>query len=376
MTSNLRLQALIDEIAPALVPGMAMAIGNSRGLVWQGAAGYTDFERQTLACPECVFGVGSITKVFVAVVILQLVEEQRISLDHTLGQHLSLDVLYRIPNAEATTIRELLSHYSGIPSWEDDPRWIRNGRGQCITPGKRWASAEPLEYVRGARPILEAGKGFHYSNTHYTLLGLLVEKVTGQPLEDVLEQRILKPLGMDATELEGVAKKRPQSMSRRYHWATPPFFKTAGIASSYKAVAPGLLDVSSSNLSVEWAAGGIVSTASDIIKFMTALKFGRLLGSEVNQQMLAWLPAHSGKQMGLGIFRATTAYGSIIGHGGNVLGFSSTTWWFEEADCVLALLTNVGSMHSGTDVWCASKIFESTTLGLEAQKLCRLRQTG
>ncbi|MFN2094452.1 serine hydrolase domain-containing protein [Pantoea agglomerans] len=374
MTNHLTLQALIDGLAPALVPGLAMAIGNNRGLVWQGAAGYTDVEQQKLARPECVFGVGSITKVFVAVVILQLVEEQRISLDHTLVRYLSMDVLNQIPNAEAATIRELLSHYSGIPSWEDDPRWIRDGRGQCITPGKRWASAEPLEYIRGGKPIFEVGKGFHYSNTNYTLLGLLVEKVTGQPFAQVIEQHILKPLEMDATELESVAAESPQNLSKRYHWATPLFLKTAGTAPSYKSVAPGLLDVSSSNMSVEWAAGGFVSTASDIVKFMTALKSGQLLGSQMNQQMFAWLPAHSGKQMGLGIFRVSASHGSVIGHGGNVLGFSATTWWFEETDCVLALLTNVGSMHSGPDVWCASKIFESTTLGLEAQALCRLCQ--
>jgi len=99
MTNHLTLQALIDGLAPALVPGLAMAIGNNRGLVWQGAAGYTDVEQQKLARPECVFGVGSITKVFVAVVILQLVEEQRISLDHTLVRYLSVDVLNQIPNA-------------------------------------------------------------------------------------------------------------------------------------------------------------------------------------------------------------------------------------------------------------------------------------
>lgn len=372
MTSHSHLQAFIDRLAPARVPGLALAVGDSRGVMWEGAAGYVDLEQNMPVDPDCTFGVGSITKVFVAVVTLQLVEEGRIGLDHTLAQYLPVPMLKGIANAATVTLRQLLSHYSGIASWEDDARWIRDGRGEHMTPGKRWAHSEPLDYIRGVGAVFEAGEGFHYSNTNYTLLGLLIEAVTSQPLEHVLKQRIISPLKMTSTGLEDAEGLTASGISRRYHWATECFLQTAGVAPSCRYAGPGLLDVSSSQLSVEWAAGGIVSSASDIVTFMAALKSGRLLGPMMQRQFFAWHPAQPGKQMGLGIFRASTPYGPVIGHGGNVLGFSATTWWFEETDCVLALLTNVGSMHSGPDAWSASRIFESTTLGMQAQEVCRV----
>ncbi|TDV45063.1 D-alanyl-D-alanine carboxypeptidase [Pseudomonas graminis] len=374
MTSHSHLQAFIDHLAPDLVPGLALAIGNSRGVIWKGAAGYVDLEQDMPAHPGCIFGVGSITKVFVAVVTLQLVEEGRIGLDRTLAQYLPVPMLKGIANAATATIRQLLSHYSGIASWEDDALWIRDGRGEHLTPGKRWARCEPLDYIRDVGAVCEAGEDFHYSNTNYTLLGLLIEAVTSQALEQVLAQRILNPLKMTSTGFEEAEGLTVSGISRRYHWATDSFLQTAGISPSYRHAGPGLLDVSASQLSVEWAAGGIVSSASDIVTFMAALKSGRLLGPTMQRQFFAWLPAQPGRQMGLGIFRACTPYGPVIGHGGNVLGFSATTWWFEDTDCVLALLTNVGSMHAGPDAWSASRIFESTTLGLEAKEFCRLSQ--
>lgn len=369
MTASTRLQALIDSLAPTRVPGLTLAVGNRDGLVWEGAAGYADIESQTPADPACVSGVGSITKVLVAVLVLQLVEEKRLGLDHTLIPYLSTTVLAGIANADVTTVGQLLSHHSGIVSWEEDARWIRDARGERITPGKQWASVEPLNYIRGASPDHDVGTRFHYSNTHYTLLGLLIEAVTAKPFEQVLAERILGPLNMTSTYLERADAQRPPRLCTRYHGATDTFIEAAGIAPSSRQIQPGWLEVSSSNLSVEWAAGGVVSSASDIVRFMTALRDRRLLGSELLQQMLTWRPAHDGTQMGLGIFRAATPHGAVIGHGGNVLGFSATTWWFEEADCVLALLTNLGSMHAGPQAWSASRLFEDTVLGREAQAL-------
>jgi D-alanyl-D-alanine carboxypeptidase len=370
MTASTRLQTLIDSLAPTRVPGLTLAVGNRDGLVWEGAAGYADIESQTPAHPACASGVGSITKVLVAVLVLQLVEEKRLGLDHTLNPYLSRTVLAGIANADTTTVGQLLSHYSGIASWEEDARWIRDARGERITPGKQWASVEPLDYIRGASPAHDVGTRFHYSNTHYTLLGLLIEAVTAKPFEQVLAERILGPLNMAYAHLERADTQRPSRLCTRYHGATDTFIEAAGIAPSFRQIQPEWLEVSSSNLSVEWAAGGVVSSASDIVRFMTALRDGRLLGSELLQQMLTWRPAHKGTQMGLGIFRAATPHGAVIGHGGNVLGFSATTWWFEEADCVLALLTNLGSMHAGPQAWSASRLFESSLLGREAQALC------
>nr|GEX61898.1 hypothetical protein [Tanacetum cinerariifolium] len=224
-------------------------VGNRDGLVWEGAAGYADIVSQTPADPACVLGVGSITKVLVAVLVLQLVEEKRLGLDHTLNPYLSTTVLAGIANADVTTVGQLLSHHSGIASWEEDARWIRDARGERITPGKQWASVEPLNYIRGASPDHDVGTRFHYSNTHYTLLGLLIEAVTAKPFEQVLAERILGPLNMTSTYLERADTQRPSRLCTRYHGGTDAFIEAAGIAPSFRQIQPGWLEISSSNLS-------------------------------------------------------------------------------------------------------------------------------
>ena len=197
------LESILAKNIDAGVPGLSAQISNSQRILWQSTAGFIDIEGQEPVEKKHSFGLGSITKVFVTVVILQLVEEAKLGLQDTIRDILAPEVYDGIENAPEATIAGLLNHTAGIDSWEDDPAWIVNGRGEKLDPTKIWGKAETLDYIR--RPNLSGptpGK-FSYANTNFTLLGLVIEKITQRTAEGEIRRRILEPLNMEHTYLEG-----------------------------------------------------------------------------------------------------------------------------------------------------------------------------
>jgi D-alanyl-D-alanine carboxypeptidase len=135
------LQSIITKSIGAGVPGISAQITSaSKGTLWTCTDGYVDLKIKEPVATKHLFGIGSITKVFVTVVILQLVEEKRLRVDDTVGQLLDQEIYHGIENASKATIEELLSHTAGVDSWEDDPIWIVQGRGKELNPKKIWSS--------------------------------------------------------------------------------------------------------------------------------------------------------------------------------------------------------------------------------------------
>lgn len=297
-----------------------------------------------------LFGIGSITKVFVAVVIFQLIEEQKLKLTDTAGQYISSEVLHDIDNAEAATIQQLLSHTAGIDSWENDPKWIVDGRGANIDLARIWGKGDTLEYLRRPKIAAPDPADWYYSNTNYTILGLIIERITQNTAEAEIRRRILVPLDMTETFFDEF-EECPASgtVTCRYHYATAQFRETAGVPTAFASVLPDIIEATGSNLSVSWAAGGMISSASDLIKFGLALRDGQLLEPSSMQVLQKWSPTSmDGHEMGHGLFRVTLpGKGSWMGHSGGVLGFSSALWWKEGEDCVTSVLSNVGTVHAG-----------------------------
>ena len=117
-----QLQALLDEAVSAGIPGISAAVATHDSVVWVGVAGKADLQTGAPVRPDMLFGVGSITKTFVAVVILQLAEEGRLDLNATAASLLG-PAVEGIPNAKRATLAQLLNHTGGVPSWEDEPVW-------------------------------------------------------------------------------------------------------------------------------------------------------------------------------------------------------------------------------------------------------------
>ncbi len=361
-TDDARLQnALVQGITMG-IPGMSLAIGVGNEVVWTGTAGFSDVLRQTPVMTNDRFGVGSITKTFVARVILQLVDEGLVDLDKTAADYLDHPVVRRIPNMGTATLRNLLNHQSGIPTWEFQEDWIRKGRGDEMELGHIWGKTETLEYATGdlLPATNEPGERFEYSNTNYTLLGLVIEAVTGSDAAVEIRRRILEPLGLENTFLESF-EEIPGGYVHHYHYATPAFEEAAGVHRGFPQIRPYLVESTAGNLSPEWTAGGIVSSASDLVRWARAIRDGELISSAMNEEVFTYYAPTSGadaqSQYMQGISKREGFYReyAAFGHSGGTLGFTAYMYWLEDTDIVLVMLANVGAMHS--DITSAPGIF-------------------
>jgi D-alanyl-D-alanine carboxypeptidase len=346
-------QALVAGIAMG-IPGISAAIGVGDSVVWAGTAGYNDVLRKIALEIHDRFGVGSITKTFVARVILQLVAEGKLDLDKTPQDYLDLEIVRSVPNTGTATLRHLLNHQSGIPTWEFQEDWIRKGRGADMELGYVWGKTETLEYCTAdlLPPTGEPGQRYSYSNTNYTILGLIIEAVTGNDAAAEIRSRLLEPLGLENTFLESF-EEVPGGYVHHYHYATPVFEDVAGVHRGFPEIRPYLVESTAGNLSPEWTAGGIVASASDLVRWAQELRDGKLLTPEMHREALTYYPPeesrNSRNQYLQGISRTEQYYEghARLGHGGGTLGFSAAMYWFENTDVVMVLLTNVGAMHSG-----------------------------
>ncbi|MGE0555042.1 MAG: serine hydrolase domain-containing protein [Gemmatimonadales bacterium] len=350
------LERLLDEGIARGLPGLSAAVATEDGILWSGVAGLADVRAGTPVEPEMLFGIGSITKTFVAVVILQLAEEGTLDLDATAAAVLG-DAVAGIPNADKATIAQLLNHTGGVPSWEDDPQWIREGRGADLDVARIWGKTETLPYIVGHDSLAPPGAAYSYANTNYTLLGMIIEQLTGQDAVAEIHRRILDPLGLEDIHLEGFEPVPAAALPQRYHWATPDFRRDAGVNAAFEEIRRDLIDASASNLSVEWTAGGMVATARDLALYGSALRSGRLLDSTRMRFLTDWFPVGERTQVGHNVFRSEYPDGlAVIGHSGSVLGFTGALYWVEGTDVVITVVANVGTMHSGTVPGSASSV--------------------
>ncbi|MBT3154644.1 beta-lactamase family protein [Streptomyces sp. CHD11] len=232
------------------------------------------------------FRAGSVTKTFIAVVVLQLAEEGRLSLSDTVGKHLPGLVRGAGHHGSALTLRSLLTHTSGLPDFTADTRGA--------------LPVTPLQAVRIAltHPPAERGR-FHYSNTNYVLLGLVVEQAAGRSYADETERRVLAPLGLTGTSFPGSRTSLPRPHGRSY-------------------AADGT-DVTLLDPRVAGAAGEIVTTLADLDRFYSALLGGELLPPHRLRDMLDTRAAHGA--YGMGLFPVTLPCGTTVwGHNGRVPG--------------------------------------------------------
>ncbi|MFH0516689.1 serine hydrolase domain-containing protein [Streptomyces sp. M41] len=232
------------------------------------------------------FRAGSITKTFIATVVLQLATERRLSLSDTVEQHLPGLVRGAGNDGRALTLRSLLTHTSGLYDF--------TARTRGIVP------VTPLQAVRIALTHPPAAHGSHvYSNTNYVLLGLVIERVTGRSYAAEAERRIIAPLGLTGTSFPGSRTSLPAPHGRAY-------------------TSDGT-DVTELDPRVAGAAGELVTTLADLDRFYAALLGGRLLPPHRLREMLDTRAAHG--SYGMGLFPSKLPCGTVVwGHNGRIAG--------------------------------------------------------
>ena len=220
--------------------------------------------------------------------------------------------------------------------------------------GHIWRKTETLEYA--TKDLLDAphkpGEKFSYSNTNYTVLGLVIEAITGNNATEEIRRRLLEPLDLNDTFLESF-EENPDGYVNHYHYATTSFKRDAGIHRWFTEVRPYVVETTAANLSPEWTAGGIVSSASDILRWAQSLRDGELIGEAMQRETFTYyppvqLPGGNIKFM-QGISKVENFYQghSAFGHPGGTLGFTAFMYWIEDTDIIIVMLTNIGYMHSG-----------------------------
>jgi D-alanyl-D-alanine carboxypeptidase len=313
------LQAALDRIV-ATGATAALARVDSPSGSWRGASGVRELGRPARPVAGGQFRVGSITKTFVATVILQLAGERRLRLDDTLERWLP----GAIPNGARITIRDLLQHTSGIFNYTEA---LITSVEDVYAARFRTFRPEEIVAIAAARPpVFEPGTSWEYSNTNYILLGLIVRKATGHAYAREVENRILRPLRLWNTEVPGT----DATINKPHAHGYEPIERDG-------AVVP--LDFTDLNPSMAYAAGEIVSTTADLNRFYRSLLAGKLLRRPQLAEMLANPVGELA--YGLGIYQQPLPGGPTLwGHSGGIFGYLSYSFSTPDAATQLTVSVN------------------------------------
>lgn len=341
-TLQARLAALAQQDVDAGAPGVIVRVDDGRGQAIEIArqAPWTRADHTLTASDR--FRMGSNTKTMVATVILQLVAEHRLKLTDPVEKWLP----GLVPNGTAITLRMLLNHTSGLFNSLFDPAVLKSFTGQDTTV---WTPRQLLAAGVRHDPMFAPGADYAYSNTNYIALGLIAEKATGHTMGDLIQQRIAGPLHLKNTYLvTGTDTTKSRALAHGYepdaaHIAAllPPGVPD-GTAFAGPARSAGFVDTTWNNMSTEWAAGGMVSTAQDWARFDSALLSGKLLPAALLQEMRTTRPEEAdfpNRRYGLGLEQVTTPCGTVWGHNGEVAGYSSEAYTDATGQRTVSVLT-------------------------------------
>ena len=327
---EVRLQQVLDRgVAKrrSNYPGMVLRVDSEASGTWLGAAGLADTATGEPMATDSRFGIGSIAKPFVAVVVLQLMEEGLLDLDMPIDSYLPQDLPVAVPNAGEITVRMLLNHTSGIPEWLTQEVIERIIDDLSIV----WSEKELLSIAFAQDMLFEPGEGYAYSNTDYTLLGIIIEELTGLSWIEQVQSRILEPLALTETVIRAPGDAAP----------------VPRMAHGYATLGRETMDTTAADPSMAGAAGGnaMTSSVSDLARFITVLLDGGLFVSpETLDEMLDYIDAPDEHRFpywyGLGIQRYDLNGITFIGHAGGAVGYSSVMYVAPDAG-----ITIVGSLN-------------------------------
>jgi D-alanyl-D-alanine carboxypeptidase len=321
-----QLQAALESHRAARgVPGTAAAVIFPDGSRWAGASGSAALDPPRPATPDTPYVVGSITKTFVAALALQLAEEGVLDLEDTLDRWLP-----DYPRAGEITLRHLLNHTSGVFNYFEHPAYNRTIFGD---PNRTWQPRQILDSFSGM-PYFAPGTGWHYSNTGFVLLGMVIEKATDSTLGDEFERRFMTPLALADSYFQ--ADGPPVADAAQGHLRRQGVLQEVSDRSDYRPT--------KSAATVAWAAGGMVMSANDLASWCRALYGGDLLSPDSLAQLTDYSPLGA-LSYGLGTRTRLLDGRRMFGHTGSLRGFMAVAWHFPDVDLTVVLVNNVGRIN-------------------------------
>jgi len=313
------IEAKVDAIAESWIqsgrtPGMTVAVAQHGETLVMKGYGRADIEHDVPATADTNYRIGSITKCFTAVAIMQLAEQGKINLSDDIRDYISdYDT-----HGETITIQHLLNHTAGIHNYTDDPpggkeQWRADHTHNQM---RETFESKPLGFAPGAM--------WSYSNSGYYLLGMVIETVTGTTYESYLNERLFEPAKLTNTLYGGHAPIIPNR------------------AEGYTAVRDGFQNADFISMTVPYSAGALRSTVGDLLKFQKALWDGTLLRHESLRTMLTPVPLEGDARHGYanGFMAGQLDGRRKIAHEGGIDGFGGQFAYYPDDELVIAVLIN------------------------------------
>ena len=325
------IEASVSNTMAQGAPGMVVGVARAGEPLYVRAFGLADLEHNVPVIRDTVFKLASITKQFTAAAVLRLMEDREVSLDDRLSRFVP-----ELPQAGQVTLYQLLVHTSGIPDYAEDPAGLRT-KSVARTP------AEMVEWIAGLKPQFhfDPGTRWSYSNSNYVLLGVVVERVSGQSLGAFFAERLARPAELTATTFDDPRDVVPnRSQGYRKDKGSPGGYANADWISP---TIPG-------------AAGGLRTTVDDLLRWSHALFSGRVLAPDTVTRMVSAGKLGDGRttksgmpedwqrglnsDYGMGVFVTDTSVGRRIWHAGDIDGFSTWLAHYPDVDVTIAVMQN------------------------------------
>jgi len=296
---------------PADGPGAVVLVARGDHILFRAARGTADMDRKAALETGSTFRIASITKQFAAAGLLQLVEAGKIGLDDPLSRYIP-----DYPDGHRITILQLLNHTSGVRSHSSLPP------DPNVPAGRPLTTAGLISVFKNERPDFEPGQGYAYNNSGYALVGAVIEAVTGMPWHAWLDRSLFKPLGMRDTGYAGDPRLAAR-LVRGYRWEEDK-----------PVPAPDV------NMTRVHAAGALLSTADDLLKWNRALHEGRVLGADTYRRMITPVGKAVQAGYGFGLFTDRVRTANELHHGGGIEGFITLLSYLPGPDISVIVLEN------------------------------------
>jgi len=296
------------------IPGASVAVVRGADTILMRGWGFADLENRVPAGERTVYRIGSLTKQFTAVAVLQLAEAGRLSLDDTLQRFVPR---FRTPGRRIT-IRHLLTHTSGIPNYTAIGAPFASRLRLDLPP------ESIVALVRGRPADFPPGERFRYSNTGYVLLGMVIEQASGESYADYLAQYETMPLGLADTRYctnRAIVPRRAQG---------------------YVEDSTGIVNADYISMTIPFSAGSLCSTVGDLVAWQRALWADRLLqrGGYLSMTTPPRLADGSVSPYGFGLGVGALGPHRQVAHSGGINGFSSALYTWPDDSLIVVVLTN------------------------------------
>jgi len=315
---------------PGGTASFAFAGGRTLGI----AVGVSDRTTGRRMTPSDRMLLGSVGKTFASALALLLVHDGKFALDDPISRFFGAEPWFdRLPNGRRITVRQLMTHTSGLVRYELNPKFLAD---LTADPDKVWTGEERLAYLFDARAPFAPGEGWEYSDSNYIVLGMIIERTGGAPYYEQLHQRILQPNSLTRTI---PSDRRLLPIVQGHAGPNNPFGGTDEMIKNGKFAI---------NPQFEWTGGGLATTSDDLVKWAKLVYEGRVIPEPLMDDLLNGVPARLGPETryGLGVIIRPTALGTTYGHSGFMPGYQTDVMYFPEMKLAIAVQVNSSAPRS------------------------------